>query len=94
MAKPQHGQERKSRPVRWLHGEIKTPPFTEEARREAGFLLRQLQDGEPVKYPQAEPLPTVGRRCGEVIVRCKKRLKDYDDARTAQAKKQEKNDER
>ena len=25
----------------WLHGEVKTPPFSAEARRIAGFLLRQ-----------------------------------------------------
>jgi phage-related protein len=131
MAKPRRGEARKSRRVRWLHGEIKTPPFAEAARREAGFLLRQLQDGEPVKYPQAEPLPTVGPRCGalrvrddkhswrimyrldanavlvvdvyakktpkisdEVIARCKRRLKDYDDSQAAQARKKEKHDER
>lgn len=29
-----------------LRGEIKTPPMSESARREAGFLLRQLQEGE------------------------------------------------
>lgn len=29
-----------------LSGEIKTPPLSVEARREAGFLLRRLQQGE------------------------------------------------
>jgi phage-related protein len=29
----------------WLRGEIMTPPFSTETRREAGFLLRQLQQG-------------------------------------------------
>jgi phage-related protein len=69
MAKQQEKGDRQSRPLRWLHGEIKTPPFAEEARREAGFLLRQLQDGEKVNFPQAEPLPTVGSRCGALRIR-------------------------
>ncbi len=30
----------KDRPLVWLHGEIKTPPFTKAARIEAGYLLR------------------------------------------------------
>jgi phage-related protein len=104
------------KPIGWLHGEIKTPPFTEEGRKEAGDLLRLLQEGENPGMPQAEPLPIVGPRCGalrvrdgghnwrimyrvdpdavlvlevyakktkkipqEVIDRCKKRLKAYDE---------------
>jgi hypothetical protein len=30
-------------PLVWLEGEVKTPPFSETARTEAGFLLRRLQ---------------------------------------------------
>jgi hypothetical protein len=30
-------------PLVWLHGEIGTPPFSQEARVEAGYALRQLQ---------------------------------------------------
>jgi ribosome-binding protein aMBF1 (putative translation factor) len=48
----------------FLHGEIKTPPFSEEARHEAGSLIGELQDGVQVKYPHAEPLTNVGPRCG------------------------------
>ncbi len=29
--------ERKDKPLVWLHGEIKTPPLSSEARIEAGF---------------------------------------------------------
>src|SRR5690349_16771189 len=57
------------KPLVWLHGEIKTPPFTAEGRREAGMLLRLLQEGEGLGMPQAEPLPDVGRRCGALRVR-------------------------
>jgi len=34
------------KPLRWLHGEVKTPPFSRAARLEAGLLLRRLQQGE------------------------------------------------
>ena len=34
------------KPLIWLHGEIKTPPFSSAARIEAGFLFRLLQMGE------------------------------------------------
>lgn len=57
------------KPVAWLHGEIKTPPFTEEGRKEAGDLLRLLQEGEKIGMPQAEPLPIVGLRCGALRIR-------------------------
>lgn len=60
-------RERKS--VGWLHGEIKTPPFTAAGRKEAGDLLRLLQEGENLRMPQAEPLPSVGPRCGALRVR-------------------------
>jgi phage-related protein len=53
----------------FLHGEIKTPPFSEEARREAGSLLRRLQNGELLGMPKAEPLPIVGPRCGAIRIR-------------------------
>lgn len=53
----------------WLHGEVKTPPFTPEGRQEAGVLLRMLQEGERLGMPQAEPLPIVGARCGALRIR-------------------------
>jgi phage-related protein len=53
----------------WLHGEIKTPPFTAKGRQEAGMLLRFLQEGEKLGMPQAEPLPDVGPRCGALRIR-------------------------
>jgi len=57
------------KPLAWLHGEIKTPPFTAEGRKEAGDLLRLLQEGVRLGMPQAEPLPVVGPRCGALRVR-------------------------
>jgi phage-related protein len=57
------------KPLVWLHGEIKTPPFAAEGRQEAGMLLRLLQEGERLGMPQAEPLPGVGPRCGALRIR-------------------------
>jgi|GEM_PF-2948238 hypothetical protein len=54
--------ERERKPVAWLHGEIKTPPFTEEGRKEAGKLLRLLQEGERVGFGMDK---TTGASCTE-----------------------------
>ena len=52
----------------WLHGEVHTPPFSDDARREAGFLLRMLQKGERLSMPQSRPMPPIGVRCHELRV--------------------------
>ena len=56
------------RPLAWLHGELKTPPFSHAARIEAGYLLRRLQNGELLKMPQSRPMPSVGPRCHELRI--------------------------
>ena len=63
----------REKPVVWLAGEVKTPPFSKEARVEAGFLLRRLQQGETLGMPQARPMPAVGRRCYELRIRDEER---------------------
>ena len=40
------------KPLVWLHGEIKTPPFSQQARVEAGTLLGRLQQGETLGLPR------------------------------------------
>ena len=55
--------------VVWLHGEVKTPPFPEKARAEAGFLLRKLQQGRLLSMPQSRPMPSIGAGCHEIRVR-------------------------
>jgi phage-related protein len=57
------------KPLVWLHGEIKTPPFSKEARVEAGTLLRRLQEGEMPSLPHSRPMPSIGPRCHELRVR-------------------------
>jgi len=56
------------KPLVWLHGEVKTPPFTETARLEAGFLLRRLQRKENVGLPHSRPMTTIGPRCHELRI--------------------------
>jgi phage-related protein len=53
----------------FLSGEIKTPPFSAEARQEAGDLLRQVQEGIKLSMPHSRPLPELGRNCHELRVR-------------------------
>ncbi len=56
------------KPLVWLHGEVKTPPFSKEARVEAGVLLRRLQRGELLGLPASRPMPVIGRRCHELRI--------------------------
>ena len=52
----------------WLHGEIKTPPFSANARVEAGVLMRRLQEGSSISLPHSRPMPSVGRGCHELRI--------------------------
>jgi phage-related protein len=56
------------KPLVWLEGEIKTPPFSQAARLEAGYLLRRLQRGEALGMPHSRPLPSIGARCHELRI--------------------------
>ena len=58
----------KDKPLAWLKGEVKTPPFSREARLEAGFLLRLLQRGEWIEMPHSRPMPEIGPRCHELRI--------------------------
>jgi phage-related protein len=63
MATPQP-----DKPLVWLRGEIKTPPFSKAARIETGFLLRRLQQGELLGLPHSRPMPAIGQQCHELRV--------------------------
>ena len=56
------------KPLVWLHGEVKPPPFSKEARLEAGYLLRRLQRGERLEMPHSRPMPGIGSRCHELRI--------------------------
>ena len=38
------------------------------ARRETGYLLRELQEGESLGLPHSRPMPGIGARCHELCV--------------------------
>ena|SRR5271157_2223517 len=58
----------KDKPLLWLHGEVKSPPFSSDARMEAGYLLRLLQRGESIGLPHSRPLPSIGSNCHELRI--------------------------
>ena len=56
------------KPLVWLEGEVKSPPFSQSARLEAGYLLRQLQEGKKLALPHSRPMPLIGPRCHELRI--------------------------
>lgn len=56
------------KPLVWLKGEIKTPPFSASARIEAGVLLRRLQRGESISLPHSRPMSGIGKACHELRI--------------------------
>lgn len=59
----------KRKPLGWLVGALRTPPIGIEARRRAGMLLRMLQEGEHLAFPESRPMPEVGPRIHELRVK-------------------------
>lgn len=57
-----------NKPLVWLKGEVRTPPFSQAARIEAGFLLRRLQRGESLSLPHSRPMASIGARCHELRI--------------------------
>ena len=56
------------KPIVWLRGVVKTPPFGQSARIEAGFLLRRLQRGESLGLPHSRPMASLGAACHELRI--------------------------
>ena len=56
------------KPLVWLHGEIRTPPFSLEARIESGLLLRRLQRGGMLSLPHSRPMSGIGAHCHELRI--------------------------
>ena len=59
---------KEDKPLIILHGEIKSPPLSREARLHAGYLLRQLQKGIMLGMPDSRPMPSIGKRCCELRI--------------------------
>ena len=58
----------RDKPLVWLRGEIRTPPFGSDARVEAGFLLRRLQRGDSLGLPHSRPMADIGSGCHELRI--------------------------
>jgi phage-related protein len=56
------------KPLVWLRDGVKTPPLSRAARINAGFLLRQLQQGKQLAMPHSRPMPVIGARCHELRI--------------------------
>ena len=56
------------KPLVWLHGRVQSPPFSSEARIEAGVLLRRLQQGARLSMPHSRPMPAIGPGCHELRI--------------------------
>tara|TARA_R110002072_G_C7730456_1_gene515698 strand:- start:304 stop:642 length:339 start_codon:yes stop_codon:yes gene_type:complete len=56
------------KPLVWLHGEVRSPPFSKLARLEAGFLLRKLQKGESIAMPHSRTMPGIEKNCHELRI--------------------------
>jgi phage-related protein len=61
--------ENQSKPLVWLYGEVKIPPFSQSARIETGVLLRQLQEDNSLGLPHSRPMPSIGSHCHELRIR-------------------------
>ena len=59
----------KYKKVVWLRTEITAPPFSVDARREAGYLIWRLQLGEKLSMPHSRSMSkTIGGRCHELRI--------------------------
>jgi phage-related protein len=62
------------KPLVWLHGEVLTPPFSHQARVEAGYYLRLLQKGVSLSLPHSGPMLSIGRGCHELRITDKNKI--------------------
>ena len=58
----------KDKLVFWLYTEIKTPPFSENARLTAGYFIRKLQQHQTLTMPDLRVMPSIGERCCELRI--------------------------
>lgn len=69
MTYPRSWSTHMDKPLAWLHGEVKTPAMTNEARIQLGYLPRLLQRGGSFGMPRSRPMPSIGARRHELRVR-------------------------
>jgi hypothetical protein len=61
-------KDMKEKPIIWLQDKIKAPPFSEEAKKQAGYLIFELQIGTKLEMPISRPMPSIGRNCHELRI--------------------------
>jgi len=54
--------------VVWLSGKPTTPPLSNAARVEVGYLLRCVQAGTSLSMPHSYPMPNIGKNCHELRI--------------------------
>ena len=62
------------KPLVWIQGKVKSPPFSTDARIKVGFLLRRLQKGDTIEMPDSRPMPSIGKNCHELRVNDKNKI--------------------
>jgi len=54
--------------VVWLSGKPTTPPLSNVARVEVGYLLRYVQAGISLSLPHSRPMSGIGKNCHELRI--------------------------
>ena len=58
--------------VVWLTGaSLQSPPFSQEAKLDAGYLIWRLQNGALLQLPSSRAMPSIGKRCHELRIQDK-----------------------
>ena len=56
------------KPLIWLNAEVRTPPFSQDARVEAGSCFAACNAARKLSMPHSRPMPVIGARCHELRV--------------------------
>ena len=51
-----------------LTARLTSPPMPNDIRREAGYYIRCLQEGEKLSMPISRPMPSIGTHCHELRI--------------------------
>lgn len=62
-------ESRRDKPLVWMASiGIENPPFSAEAKQEAGYLLREVQRGSRLGMPASDTMPEIGKDCHELRI--------------------------
>ncbi len=63
------GGESTIKPAVWLVDTFENPPFSDDAKVDAGTTLCEVQLGINVEMPLSRPMPEIGKRCQELRIK-------------------------